>query len=183
MKTVIYRIIIIGFVVLLAGCETFGGSDGVSEEESGPSTGKAGDQYDPESQGIASGPGSSGSSNSPLDDPQNPLSRRVIYFLFDSVEINPEFIPVIDAHARYLASHPDIQVTLEGHADERGSREYNIALGEQRGNAVARKLEIQGVVQSQMGSVSYGEEKPASMGHDETAWQMNRRVEIRYPGY
>ncbi len=185
MKTVIYKIIIIGFAALLAGCETTPDSDSLSEDDAAVQGGgrQGGDQDKyggAQSQGFQSGPGYSGS---PLDDPQNPLSKRVIYFLYDSAEISPEFVPVIEAHARYLISHPQIQVTLEGHADERGSREYNIALGEQRANSVARKLEVLGVDQGQFSIVSYGEEKPAADGHDEASWQLNRRVEVRYPGY
>ncbi|MCI0655016.1 MAG: peptidoglycan-associated lipoprotein Pal [Methylococcaceae bacterium] len=184
MKEIIYKIIILSFVALLLGCETTGDAEGgLSEDEAalgaGRKTGQGADQNGANSQGFDSGSDYSGS---PLDDPQSPLSRRVIYFLYDSVEIKPEFIPIIEAHARYLVSHPEIQVTLEGHADERGSREYNIALGEQRANSVSRKLGIEGVGSSQISVVSYGEEKPVSFGHDETAWQLNRRVEFRYPG-
>jgi len=117
-----------------------------------------------------------------LDDPQSPLSKRVIYFMFDSYQVQSEFVPVISAHAQYLAANPSQRVILEGHADERGSREYNIALGEQRAKAVARMLETQGVPASQLEIVSYGEEKPAAEGHDEAAWSLNRRVEFSYLG-
>ena len=186
MKKIRCKMIVLGLIALLAGCETTGdGEGGLSGDELGGSdastgAGRDGDRYGAQSQGFQSGQGYSAS---PLDDPQSPLSKRVIYFLYDSAEIKPEFVPVIEAHARYLASHPEIQVTLEGHADERGSREYNIALGEQRANSVARKLEVQGATVGQISVVSYGEEKPVSFGHDETDWQLNRRVEIRYPGY
>ncbi|MGH8551143.1 MAG: peptidoglycan-associated lipoprotein Pal [Methylococcales bacterium] len=183
MKTAFYQIMILAIVALLAGCESTPDSDSLAEDESAQGAGagpQGGDQYGAQSQGFQSGQGYSGS---PLDDPQNPLSKRVIYFTYDSAEIDPEYIPVVEAHTRYLSSHPEIQVTLEGHADERGSREYNIALGEQRANSVARKLGVQGVGQTQLSIVSYGEEKAVSFGHDEAAWQLNRRVEIRYPGY
>ncbi|MGH8497968.1 MAG: peptidoglycan-associated lipoprotein Pal [Methylococcales bacterium] len=186
MKAIIYKIVILGFVAVLAGCETTGDAEGgLSDDEkalgAGREDGQGADRNGANSQGFDSGSDSEYSGN-PLDDPQSPLSRRIIYFLYDSADIKPEFIPVIEAHARYLARHPEIQVTLEGHADERGSREYNIALGEQRANSVSRKLGVQGVDSSQVGLVSYGEEKPVSFGHDETAWEINRRVEIRYPG-
>ena len=110
------------------------------------------------------------------------LARRTIYFAFDSAQVRSEDIPVIQAHARYLAANPQARVTLEGHTDERGSREYNIALGEARAKAVARLLELNGVSSDRIRIVSYGEEKPVALGHDESAWQKNRRVEIVYGG-
>jgi peptidoglycan-associated lipoprotein len=117
-----------------------------------------------------------------FSDPNNPLSRSIIYFTLDSSEIQPDFIPIVNAHAQYLAAHPSQRVTLEGHADERGSREYNIGLGEQRGKMVSSKLTLQGVGDSQLDVVSYGEEKPAAFGSDESAWEQNRRVELVYQG-
>ena len=116
-----------------------------------------------------------------LDEPNGPLSKRIIYFVYDSSEVQPEYLSVINSHANYLASNKSASVILEGHADERGSPEYNIALGEQRTRAVAKLMKLQGVADSQIQLVSYGEEKPAVTGHDENAWQLNRRVEITYP--
>lgn len=115
-----------------------------------------------------------------FSDPNNPLSKQVIYFELDSSQVKQEFVPVVAAHARYLASHPSQQVTLAGHADERGSSEYNIALGEQRAKSVERMMRSQGVTASQLSIVSYGEEKPAVSGSGESAWQLNRRVEVVY---
>lgn len=115
-----------------------------------------------------------------LDDPDSPLSVRTIYFEFDSSEVAAEDREVIAAHARYLSANPQQQVVLEGHADERGSREYNIGLGDRRAQSVRRMLEFQGVAPDQVRTVSYGEEKPAVEGHDEQAWRQNRRVEIVY---
>lgn len=115
-----------------------------------------------------------------FSDPNNPLSRSTIYFIYDSSEVQPDFITVINAHAKYLVSHPSQRLTLEGHADERGSPEYNIALGDQRAKAVAQLLKAQGVSDSQLQLVSFGEEKPAVMGSDESAYERNRRVEISY---
>lgn len=117
-----------------------------------------------------------------FSDPNNPLSKSIIYFTYDSSEVQPDFIPIIAAHAQYLAAHPSQRVTLEGHGDERGSREYNIALGEQRGKMVSSKLTLQGTADSQLDVVSYGEEKPAAFGSDESAWEQNRRVELVYQG-
>lgn len=115
-----------------------------------------------------------------FSDPNNPLSKRTIYFMLDSSQVQQDFIPVISAHARYLLANPSQHVVLEGNGDERGSREYNIALGEQRAKTVAGMLKAQGVSESQLSIVSYGEEKPVAMGHDESAWELNRRVEIAY---
>jgi peptidoglycan-associated lipoprotein len=115
-----------------------------------------------------------------FSDPNNPLSKRTIYFMLDSSQVQQDFVPVIAAHARYLLANPSQHVVLEGNGDERGSREYNIALGEQRSKTVAGMLKAQGVSESQLGIVSYGEEKPVAMGHDESSWELNRRVELAY---
>lgn len=115
-----------------------------------------------------------------FNDPNNPLSKRTVYFMLDSSEVQPDFIPVITAHAQYLIANPVQRMTLEGHGDERGSREYNIALGEQRAKSVAGMMKVQGVSENQLEIVSYGEEKPAAFGSDESAWEQNRRVELVY---
>ena len=104
----------------------------------------------------------------------------VIYFDYDKAEIKPEYVSVIAAHAKYLNGNANRKARLEGHTDERGSREYNIGLGERRAQAVRRALMLQGVSEAQLATVSYGEERPAVDGHDETAYAKNRRVEIGY---
>ena len=108
------------------------------------------------------------------------LAKRVIYFDFDSSEIKGEGTDIVGAHAKYLASHPTARVRLEGHTDDRGSREYNIGLGERRAQSVRRALLLQGATEAQLSTVSYGAERPAVAGHDETAWSKNRRVEVVY---
>ena len=118
----------------------------------------------------------------PFSDPNNLLSTTVIYFDFDRSDIKSEARDVIEAHARYLVDHPNVRITLEGHADERGTREYNLGLGERRAKAVKQVMELLGVSGSQIEIISYGEEKPAVMGHDESAWSKNRRVVIVYHG-
>jgi peptidoglycan-associated lipoprotein len=105
---------------------------------------------------------------------------NVIYFDFDQSDIRPEFASLITAHARHLAGSGATKVRLEGHTDERGSREYNIALAERRAQAVRRALMLQGAGDGQLTTVSYGEERPAAEGADETAYEQNRRVEIVY---
>jgi peptidoglycan-associated lipoprotein len=108
------------------------------------------------------------------------LAKRVIYFDFDSSEIKGEGTDIVAAHAKYLANNPTARVRLEGHTDDRGSREYNIGLGERRAQSVRRALLLQGASEAQLATVSYGAERPAVAGHDEAAWAKNRRVELFY---
>lgn len=108
-------------------------------------------------------------------------AQKVIYFDYDRSDIKPASRDTVTAHANYLKAHPNARVTLEGHADERGSREYNVGLGERRAKAVEQSLTLQGANASQLNIVSYGEERPASPEHDESAWSLNRRVEFVYP--
>ena len=108
------------------------------------------------------------------------LSELVIYFDYDEADIKPEFNAMLQAHGRNLAANPNMQVRLEGHADERGSREYNIGLGERRAQAIRRVLQLQGAGAQQLTTVSYGEERPAASGSDEESWRLNRRVELVY---
>jgi len=112
---------------------------------------------------------------------QGPVGvARIIYFDFDSYTVKPEFQSVLDAHARLLKSHTATRVTLEGNTDERGGREYNLALGQKRADAVRRALGLLGVPESQMEAVSFGKEKPAVQGSSEDAYAKNRRVELTY---
>ncbi len=108
------------------------------------------------------------------------LAKRTIYFDFDSSEIKGEGTDIVSAHAKYLSTHPTLHVRLEGNTDERGSREYNIGLGERRAQAVRQALLLQGAADSQISTVSYGAERPVDAGHDEAAWAKNRRVDIVY---
>lgn len=120
---------------------------------------------------------------SSLNDPNSPLSQRVLYFDLDSSQIKDEDREIITTHAEFLAAHSEITVVLEGHADERGSREYNIALGEKRAKVVKQLMTLQGVAEAQIQVISFGEERPVALGHDTSAWNLNRRVEILYTGY
>ena len=115
-----------------------------------------------------------------FDDPTNLLSRRVIYFDFDKSNIKQEFRNILQAHATYLGANSGARVTLEGHADERGTREYNLGLAERRGQSAEDLADAQGASGAQLSVVSYGEERPAANCSDESCWSQNRRVEIVY---
>ncbi|QEW07184.1 peptidoglycan-associated lipoprotein Pal [Nitrincola iocasae] len=106
--------------------------------------------------------------------------KNVFYFEFDRAVVRQEFFPDLEGHARYLAGNPSARVRLDGHTDERGTREYNMALGERRANAVERLLIVNGANAGQIETVSYGEERPSVTGNHEGAWSQNRRVELRY---
>ena len=123
-----------------------------------------------------------GTGANPLKDPNNILSKRSIYFEFDSFVVEDKYKAQIDAHSRYLSANRSAKVTLQGHTDERGSREYNIALGQKRADAVKRAMTLMGVQDVVIETVSYGKEKPKREGHDEAAWAENRRVDIVYFG-
>ena len=110
------------------------------------------------------------------------LSKRSVYFEFDSFTVSDQYKPLVEAHARYLNANRNAKLTLQGHGDERGAREYNIALGQKRAEAVKRAMTLIGVQEMQIETVSFGEEKPKNPGHDEAAWAENRRVDILYSG-
>ena len=110
------------------------------------------------------------------------LSKRVIYFDYDTDAVRPEYAALIQAHANYLSQNRNRRVRLEGHADERGSREYNMALGQRRSNAVRKAASALGVGNERIETISFGEDKPKAAGHDEASWAQNRRVEIVYDG-
>jgi peptidoglycan-associated lipoprotein len=115
-----------------------------------------------------------------LDEPDSPLSSRVIYFDYDSAKVSDDSLAILEAHGNFIANNGNVQVRLEGHTDERGSREYNIALGDRRAQSVRRILLFQGASSDQLDTISYGEERPAEMGHEDSAWSKNRRVELVY---
>lgn len=116
----------------------------------------------------------------PWEDPASPLYQRTIYFDYDNAEVKPEYLPVLRTHARYLGTNTGVRATLEGHTDERGTREYNLALSDQRAEAVRRLMIADGVLPNQLSTLGYGEERPADPGHSEQSWRLNRRVFIQY---
>ncbi len=121
---------------------------------------------------VSGGGGVGGPSSDPRD--------LVVYFDYDQAEIRPQFTEMLASHGRWLSQNANAQVRLEGHSDERGSREYNIGLGERRSQAVRRVLLLQGATATQLSTVSYGEERPAATASDEESWGLNRRVELVY---
>ena len=115
-----------------------------------------------------------------INDPASVLAERVIYFEYNSDVISNDYRELIAHHGKYLLQNPDMKARLEGHADERGSREYNIALGNRRAQAVRSMMAVQGMNAKQLDVISYGEEKPVALSHDDEAWRLNRRVELVY---
>lgn len=118
-----------------------------------------------------------------LKDPSSILAQRIIYFNYNQSTVLDKYKPVLKAHAQLLSSYPEVRVRLEGHADERGSREYNIALSERRAQTVRQYLSLNSVGSEQMETVAFGEEKPLEASHNDAAWSKNRRVELNYTTY
>jgi peptidoglycan-associated lipoprotein len=118
----------------------------------------------------------------PLKDPANILSRRSVYFDYDSNVVKEEFKPLVSSHAGYLSKNRNRRVTVQGNTDERGSREYNLALGQRRADAVKQMMTLLGAPAAQIETVSFGEEKPRQQGSNEQAWGENRRADIVYDG-
>ncbi len=173
-KTMILMLMLVFGMAFLSGCSSTGGpqdGEGAGTEVGGNGAGGA----------DTSAAGGGGAwTGSALEDPNSPLYEKVVYFDFDTAEIRPEYVDTLRAHAEYLVNTPAARLVIEGHCDERGSREYNIALGERRANSVQRFLEAEGVSPVQLETVSYGEERPVDLGHNEDAWARNRRAELVY---
>jgi peptidoglycan-associated lipoprotein len=125
---------------------------------------------------------SGGRGDPALRDPNSLLSRRNIFFDYDGFVVAPEYRQLIEAHAKYLVANKSARVRIEGNTDERGSREYNLALGQRRADAVRRSLVLLGVSETQIETVSFGEEKPSAQGSSEESWRANRRADLAYPG-
>lgn len=170
-------------LALVAGCPA---PNVIDDGANGTAVGGPGGQGGEDGLGGASTTGTGdGSDIGVFDDDfgagaENPLDTRVIYFGFDRSEIRPEFNAVLAAHAEFLTMNPNSLIRLEGHADETGSREYNIGLGERRAQSVRRFMMLQGAAADQLTTVSYGEERPAAFGSDPESYSLNRRVELIY---
>jgi peptidoglycan-associated lipoprotein len=167
-------VLILSSAVLLAACGSSVKLDDKAkiEERSGTPAGATAD-----TRSVA--PVSTGSTD-PLNDPKGVLAKRSIYFDYDSFVVKDEFKPVVEAHARYLAANKGRKIIIQGNTDERGGREYNLALGQKRAEAVRKSLSLLGVSDTQMEAVSLGKEKPKATGSDEAAWAENRRSDIVY---
>ena len=119
----------------------------------------------------------------PLKDPNSPLAKRSVYFEYDSNSVKDEYRNLITAHSRYMtADKKEARMRIEGNCDERGSREYNLALGQRRAEAVKKVMTVLGVQDGRVETISFGEEKPKAIGHDESSWAQNRRADIKYAG-
>ncbi|MGD9153107.1 MAG: peptidoglycan-associated lipoprotein Pal [Gammaproteobacteria bacterium] len=174
MKKILYFSLISGLTLLLCGCASHFGSIAAGSAQGTASTVQAkglGEVNDLQAlQSLQTDPG-----------PHNGiLAVRSFYFAFDRYDVSPQDLPIIRAHAQYLLQHPEKHVVIEGNTDIRGSREYNIALGQRRAGAVQNILRMQGVQASQIRAVSYGAEKPIAYGNTETAYSLNRRDDLRY---
>jgi peptidoglycan-associated lipoprotein len=168
-------------VAALAGCSTQPSAPVDDQSAAAAAAAKSG-----ATTGGATTPGVSGAATgtgaNPLKDPNNILSRRSVYFEFDSFVVDDKYKALIEAHSRYLTGNKTARVTLQGNTDERGSREYNIALGQKRAEAVKRVMVLMGAQDVAIETISYGKEKPRREGHDEASWAENRRVDIVYYG-
>ena len=153
------------------------------EDRTATTTPPAAEPAQPDSSAVTSKPIGPGTvAMDPLKDPGNILSKRSVYFDYDSNAVKDEFRPVVSAHAKYLGQNRNTRVRIEGNTDERGSREYNLALGQRRADAVKQMMQVLGASAGQIETVSFGEEKPRAQGSDEKAWAENRRADIKYPG-
>jgi peptidoglycan-associated lipoprotein len=127
-------------------------------------------------------PPSPGLGGDELRDPKSILSKRSVFFDYDSNSVKDEYKNLVQAHAKYMGDKRDSKIRIEGNCDERGSREYNLALGQRRAESVKRMMTVLGVQDGRIETVSFGEEKPVAQGHDEQSWAQNRRADIRYGG-
>ncbi|MGH8727077.1 MAG: peptidoglycan-associated lipoprotein Pal [Burkholderiales bacterium] len=169
------------FVALLAGCA----SKDVKPEQSGAAVEdraatKPAQPSEQPSQARAAT--SSEIAGNPLKDPSNILSKRSVYYEYDSAAIDEQYKPMVQAHSKYLQGNNNTRISVEGHCDERGSREYNLALGQRRADGVKKAMTLLGVSGNQITTVSYGKEKPKASGSNEAAWAQNRRSDLVYPG-
>lgn len=164
---------------LLAACTT------TPTEQAAPTTPTAGTATTAKPADTTTKPVDTAKKANPWDalkDPKNILSKRSVYFDFDKYEVKLDYMPLVEAHAKFLKANGDAKVLVQGNADERGSSEYNLALGQKRANAVKQTLTTLGVKESQVEAVSLGKEKPRATGHDEASWAENRRDDILYNG-
>ena len=178
MKKLVMSVLLIN---LLAACATQKPAEPVSETKPAPDATAQPAAVQPAPATTPTMPDAPASvAVDPLNDPNSLLAKRSVYYPLDVDTVQDADKPAVQAHARYLAGHPNRTVRLEGHADERGSSEYNLALGQRRAEGVKKMLVLGGAKDGQIETVSYGEEKPKASGHDEASWEQNRRTDIKY---
>jgi peptidoglycan-associated lipoprotein len=170
----------IAALVLLAACSTVKLQDKAAAPVEDRNTSSKSSAPTPPQEPSTDAVASSNVSSDPLNDPSSILAKRSVYFDFDSYAVKDEYNSLIEAHAKYLASHPERKVVLQGNTDERGGSEYNLALGQKRAEAVRRAMASLGAKDSQMEAVSFGKEKPKAQGSNDAAWAENRRTDIAY---
>ncbi|HWA39435.1 MAG TPA: peptidoglycan-associated lipoprotein Pal [Burkholderiales bacterium] len=182
MRTTYLLAFLAGSAILLGACSTTStdGQPAAGVEERKPGAGAETQKPRVATVDLTSKPG--GSSLSALKDPNNILSKRSIYYDYDKFDVKDEYRPLIEAHAKYLRENPGAKMLIQGNTDERGGREYNVALGQRRSDGVKRMLLLLGAKEAQIESVSLGEEKPKAPGSDEAAWAQNRRSDMLYGG-
>jgi peptidoglycan-associated lipoprotein len=162
-------------IALLAACASTPTDQNAADADRGASSAAS-------TAGAAQPVGSDAMDANPLKDPKHILSTRSVFFEYDSDVIKDEFRPALQAHAGYLKQHAGAKMLIQGNADERGSREYNVALGQRRADAVRRMLVLMGATEVQIESVSLGKEKPRCVAHEESCWWQNRRGDMLYSG-
>ena len=175
-------LLVAGVVALLSACGSAVKLDKVPvEDRSGTSSGASGSgSAGANGTGVGKGAVASVDLSNGANDAAMQATTRIVYFDYDSYAIRPEFQAVIEAHAKYIRADKARKVVIEGHTDERGGREYNLALGQKRAEAVRKALSLLGVGEAQLEAVSFGKEKPAVQGSSEAAMEKNRRAEISY---
>jgi peptidoglycan-associated lipoprotein len=175
-------LVVVGLVAMLSACGSSVKLDNVPvEDRSGSgSTGSGDASKNANGSGVGKGNVASVDLTKSAQDSAMQATTRIVYFDYDSFAIRSEFQAVMDAHAKYLRADKSRKVVIEGHTDERGGREYNLALGQKRAEAVRKALSLLGVPESQLEAVSFGKEKPAMQGATEAAMEKNRRAEISY---
>ncbi len=181
MRKLIFSIVALA---LLAGCASQGTKEqaGATVEERKPSVGDIKPPAKPDIAPVAKPIASKPIVANPLKDPNNILSKRSVYYDYDSSVIKDEFKPLVTSHARYVAQNRSTKMVIQGNTDERGSREYNIALGQRRADSVKQMMLLLGAQEAQIETVSFGEEKPRATGKDEASFSENRRSDIVYQG-
>ncbi|MBA3582724.1 MAG: peptidoglycan-associated lipoprotein Pal [Gammaproteobacteria bacterium] len=180
MKLRIATLALLAATVLFSGCETASPTKPEDAAAADANQAAATDTAGVETSGLNDCLPPCTFPKSAIDDPNSPLAKRVVYFEFDKADIAPEYQELLIKHSQYLVSNPSVKVRLEGHTDERGSREYNLALGEQRAKSVQQFLLLQGAPKDNIGVTSFGEELPIDVNHSDEAWGKNRRVELVY---